>query len=70
MLSGRSSAGLNAMSTLTPQLAMLAVITTGIGFVMIRLGLGQGQLRLRRAERRCPACGRLVHGRICPNCAS
>jgi hypothetical protein len=57
------------MITLTPQLAMLAVITTGIGFVMIRLGLGEGGLRLRRANRRCPACGRLVQGRVCSHCA-
>jgi hypothetical protein len=58
------------MSTLTPQLAMLAVITTGIGFVMMRMGLGQGLLRLRRVNRRCPACGRLVQGRSCSHCAS
>jgi hypothetical protein len=57
------------MTTLTPELATLGVITTGIGFVMIRLGLGEGALRLRRANRRCPACGRLMQARICSHCA-
>jgi hypothetical protein len=45
------------------------VVTTGIAAVMIRLGLDRGLLQLRRAPRRCPSCGRLVHGRVCGICA-
>jgi hypothetical protein len=69
MRPGRSPAQLNAMITLTPELATLGTITTGIGFVMIRLGLGEGALRLRRENRRCPACGRIVQARVCSHCA-
>jgi rRNA maturation endonuclease Nob1 len=58
------------MITLTPQLALLAVITSGVGFAMIRLGLAEGALRLRNAKRRCPACGRFVEARTCSNCGS
>jgi len=58
------------MITLTPQLALLAVITSGIGVAMIRLGLAEGALRLRHTKRRCPACGRFVEARTCTNCRS
>lgn len=56
------------MVTFAPQLALLALTTSVVGFVMIRLGLGQRVLRLRHSKHRCAACGRLVEGRICPNC--
>jgi hypothetical protein len=32
---------------------------------MIRLGLSRNMLQLRKTERRCPACGRLVRNRVC-----
>jgi hypothetical protein len=57
------------MTPLTPHLALLAALTTAAGAVMIRLGLSRGMLQLRKAERRCPACGRLVRDRVCPWCA-
>jgi rRNA maturation endonuclease Nob1 len=56
------------MITLAPQLALLALTTSVVGFVMIRLGLGQRVLRPRHSKLRCVACGRLVESRICPNC--
>jgi hypothetical protein len=37
--------------------AMLWIITTGIGVVMVKSGLRRGAL-VRRREQRCPACGR------------
>jgi hypothetical protein len=44
---------------LTPQLALLCVITTGVGIVMLLHGLEEGKVRLRlRSMRRCAACGR------------
>jgi hypothetical protein len=46
----------------------LAVVTTGVGAVMIRLGLGKGLLQLRNAPRRCPSCGRLIDGSACRHC--
>jgi rRNA maturation endonuclease Nob1 len=57
------------MTLLTSQLALLAALTTAAGAVMVRLGLSRGMLQLRKTERRCPACGRLVRGRVCPWCA-
>jgi hypothetical protein len=53
------------MTLLTPQLALLAALTTAAGAVMIRLGLSRNMLQLRKTERRCPACGRLVRNRVC-----
>jgi hypothetical protein len=57
------------MNVLTPHLALLAALTTAAGAAMIRLGVRRGVLRLRSAERRCPACSRLIRGRVCPWCA-
>jgi hypothetical protein len=57
------------MTLLTPHLALVAALTTTAGAVMIRLGLSRGLLQLRKTERRCPACGRLVRDRVCPWCA-
>ena len=53
---------------LTPQLAVLAAMTTGAGAAMIRLGVGEGLLRFRKAARRCPSCDRLIEERVCPTC--
>jgi hypothetical protein len=55
------------MTSLTPQLAFVAVLTTGIGAVMSRLGLLRTSLRLRH-ESRCANCSRLVSGPRCPDC--
>jgi hypothetical protein len=53
------------MTALVPE---LAVVTTGVGAVMIRLGLGQGLLQPRKAHRRCQSCGRLIDGPACRHC--
>jgi len=52
-----------------PQPALLAVLTTGVGAVMIRLGVDRGLLLFGRGKRRCPSCGRLIPARVCPVCA-
>ena len=44
------------------------VVTTGIGVVMMRLGLGRGLLQFRRSTRRCPSCGLLINGSVCRRC--
>jgi hypothetical protein len=51
------------MTALIPE---LAVVTTSVGAVMIRLG--RGLLQPRKAPRRCPACGRLIDGPVCSHC--
>ena len=53
------------MTAFTPQLALL---TTGVGALMILLGLGRGLLMARTGVRRCPSCGRLIEGRVCKTC--
>ena len=53
------------MIALTPQ---LVVLTTGVGAVMVLVGLGRGLLEPRKARRACPCCGRLIDGRVCRRC--
>jgi hypothetical protein len=53
------------MSALTPQFVLL---TTGVGALMILVGLGRGLLRARSGGRRCPSCDRLIEGRVCRTC--
>ena len=54
------------MTALTSQVVLL---TTGVGALMILVGLGRGLLQARSGSRRCPSCGRLVEGRVCRTCA-
>jgi hypothetical protein len=53
------------MIALTPQLLAL---TTGVGAVMILVGLRRGLLEPRKAHRTCPFCGRRIDGRVCRRC--
>ena len=50
------------MTALIPELAL---VTTGVGAVMIRLGLDRGLLQPRNVPRKCPSCGRLIDGPAC-----
>jgi hypothetical protein len=52
------------MTAFTPQLVLL---TTGVGALMILLGLGRGLLQARNGFR-CPSCDRLIEGRVCKTC--
>jgi len=58
----RGGANLKAMTihTLT-----LISSTAGIGYLMVRTGLGKNALELRRRRRVCPSCGRVITGRRC-----
>jgi hypothetical protein len=53
---------------LAPQLALLFVITTGVGIVMLLHGLDEGKVRVRsRKTRRCAACGKIMRASTrCP----
>ena len=53
------------MTALTPQFILL---TTGVGGLMILVGIGQGLLGSRGRGRRCPSCDRLIEGRVCRTC--
>ena len=55
--------------TIASHVALLCAVTMGVGVAMSRLGLRTGMLKLRRPERRCPACGRLTEKRACRRCS-
>jgi recombinational DNA repair protein RecR len=53
------------MTVDTPQFVLL---TTGVGALMILLGVGRSLLEARSSGRRCPSCDRLIEGRVCRTC--
>jgi hypothetical protein len=56
------------METLDPQLAVAFIATTAVGFLMLLSGVHKSLLEWRHRQRHCPACGRLVDGRVCRGC--
>jgi hypothetical protein len=51
-------------------IALLAVLTCAIGYLMLIAGMHKGALELRRRDRTCPSCGRRIAGRVCATCSS
>jgi hypothetical protein len=58
----------NSMNGLLQHLALLSVVTTGVGAAMVQMGLNRGRLEARRRARRCPSCGRLMPAAVCDAC--
>jgi hypothetical protein len=56
------------MTTLSPQLVALFAGTTGVGFLMMLVGVQKSALEWRRRRRCCPSCGRQIEGRVCRPC--
>jgi hypothetical protein len=54
----------------TPELAMLFVLTTAVGYLMMLSGLSKSMLEWRARRRSCPSCGRHIEGRVCEPCTS
>ena len=54
---------------LDPNIAVLAVVTTGIGYLMVVAGLHKSLLEWRRVTRSCPSCGRTIEARVCGVCS-
>ena len=48
-----------------PNTLLLAIVTTGVGYVMVVGGLHKSMLEWRRSTRVCPSCGRAITARIC-----
>jgi NADH pyrophosphatase NudC (nudix superfamily) len=45
--------------------AMIAVVTCGVGYLMMVAGLHKSMLEWRRSTRTCPSCGRTIQARVC-----
>jgi NADH pyrophosphatase NudC (nudix superfamily) len=58
------------MEIVTPQLVGLFAATTGVGVLMMLVGVQKSMLEWRRRRRPCPSCGRTIHGRTCSTCTS
>lgn len=54
--------------TLNLHIAMLAILTVGIGWVMMTAGLQKSALEWRQRRRVCPSCGRQISARVCTTC--
>jgi hypothetical protein len=50
-------------------LAILAMITLGVGWLMAVAGLQKSALEWRRRRRICPSCGRHIQARVCTTCS-
>jgi hypothetical protein len=50
---------------LDPQIAIFAVVTMGVGYLMAVAGIHKSGLEWRRRGRVCPSCGRLIQARVC-----
>jgi NADH pyrophosphatase NudC (nudix superfamily) len=53
---------------LDPNIAVVAVVTSGIGYLMVVTGIGKSMLEWRRPTRLCPGCGRTLTARVCSFC--
>ena len=51
-------------------IAIITVLTTGVGYLMVVAGLQKSALEWKRGRRVCPSCGRRIHQRVCSNCSS
>jgi len=49
-------------------IAMLALVTAGIGWMMMTAGLQKSALEWRQRRRICPSCGREIDARVCTTC--
>jgi hypothetical protein len=43
----------------------LVLSAAGVGYLMVKAGLGKNALEPRRRRRICPSCGRQITGRRC-----
>jgi hypothetical protein len=56
--------------TINLHIVMLAILTIGIGWMMMTAGVQKSALEWRRRRRICPSCGREIHARVCTTCSS
>jgi hypothetical protein len=51
-------------------IALLGIVTCGIGYLMTVAGLGKGALERKPRHRVCPSCGRQIQARVCRACTN
>lgn len=56
--------------TIDLHIVMLAILTVGIGWMMMMAGVQKSALEWRRRRRICPSCGREITARVCTTCSS
>jgi NADH pyrophosphatase NudC (nudix superfamily) len=54
---------------LDPHIALIAIVTSGVGYLMVVAGLHKTLLEWRRSTRMCPSCGRALTARVCSVCS-
>ena len=54
--------------TMNLHIAMLVILTIGIGWVMMSAGLQKSALEWRQRRRICPSCGHEIRARVCTTC--
>jgi hypothetical protein len=52
-----------------PNIVLLAVLTSGVGYLMVVSGIHKSLLEWRRSGRLCPSCGRVIETRVCSFCS-
>jgi hypothetical protein len=48
-----------------PHIAVLAMTTLLVGYLMAVAGIQKSALEWRRRKRTCPSCGRHIEARVC-----
>jgi len=43
-------------------------VTCAVGYMMTVAGLHKRALELKRRQRNCPSCGRIIEARVCSSC--
>jgi len=56
--------------TIDLHIVTIAILTIGIGWMMMMAGVQKSALEWRRQRRICPSCGREIHARVCTTCSS
>jgi NADH pyrophosphatase NudC (nudix superfamily) len=54
---------------LDPTIALIAIVTSGVGYLMVVAGVHKSMLEWRRPARLCPGCGRALQARVCTFCS-
>jgi hypothetical protein len=54
---------------LDPNIAFIALVTCGVGYVMTVAGIQKSALEWKRRRRVCPSCGRSIEARVCNVCS-